>query len=315
MRAMPIALFLTGTAVFGQTTRTYAHGAGHAPGFEQAGSSQEPKTEPSATLRVFLDCLSCDEDFLRTEVTLVDFVRDQRDAQVHILVTTRPTGEGTEYTLAFIGLEQFTQTNLTLRYASSGTDTADEVRRAIARRLLLGLAPYVAGTTLADQIEVTRAGVTAQPSAMTRPENDPWRFWVFRATADANLDVERSRQFLSVSGAFSADRTTDIWKIRLNARGTAKKDEFDFGNSESFENTTRDWNTTMLAVRSLGNHGGGRDRGLGGPLDVPESRSQLPASARRRIQRLSLCAVDEAPANRDLRSRRERFRLRGANDF
>lgn len=138
---------------------------------------------------------------------------------------------------------------------------------------------------------------------------------MFRATADANLDVERSRQFLSVSGAFSADRTTDIWKIRLNARGTAKKDEFDFGNSESFENTTRDWNTTMLAVRSLGNHGGGRDRGLGGPLDVPESRSQLPASARRRIQRLSLCAVDEAPANRDLRSRRERFRLRGANDF
>lgn len=91
---MPIALFLTGTAVFGQTTRTYAHGAGHAPGFEQADSSQEPKTEPSATLRVFLDCLSCDEDFLRTEVTLVDFVRDQRDAQVHILVTTRPTGGG-----------------------------------------------------------------------------------------------------------------------------------------------------------------------------------------------------------------------------
>ena len=183
-------------------------------------------------------------------------MRDRRDAQVHVLVTTQTTGGGTEYTLAFIGLEEFTDTDVTLRYASSQTDTADEVRRAIARRLELGLAPYVAGTPLADEIAVTRAGAADQLSATARPDDDPWRFWVFRASANTNLDTEQSQRFLSVSGAFSADRTTDTWKVRLNSRGNHRKDEFDLGDSERFTNTSSDWNATMLVVRSLGNHWG-----------------------------------------------------------
>ena len=184
------------------------------------------------------------------------FVRDRQDAQVHVLVTTQATGGGTEYTLAFIGLEEFTDTDVTLRYASSRTDTADEVRRAIARRLELGLAPYVAGTPIVDEIAVTRAGAADQPSATTRPEDDPWRFWVFRASANGSLDTEQSQRFRSASGAFSADRTTDAWKVRLNAHGNYRKDEFDFGDSERFTNRTSDWNATMLVVRSLGDHWG-----------------------------------------------------------
>jgi len=205
---------------------------------------------------VFLDCVRCDQDFLRTEITFVDFVRDRQDAQVHVLVTTQATGGGTEFTLAFIGLEVFADTDVTLRYASSRTDTADEVRRAIARRLELGLGPYVAGTPLADEIAVTRVRAANQPPATTSPEDDPWRFWVFRTSADMNLDTEQSQRFLSASGALSADRTTDAWKVRLNTRADYDKDEFDFGDSERFTNATSDWNATMLVVRSLGDHWG-----------------------------------------------------------
>src|SRR5262245_15480433 len=63
---------------------------------------------PSGALKVFLDCNSCDEDFLRTEITFIDYMRDRTDADVHILVTTQGTGGGgTEYTLKFIGLGRF----------------------------------------------------------------------------------------------------------------------------------------------------------------------------------------------------------------
>jgi hypothetical protein len=167
----------------------------------------------SDALRVFLDCGRCDQDFMRTEITFVDFVRDRHDAQVHVLVTMQATGGGTEYSMAFIGLDDFAETDLTLRYASSQTDTADEVRRAIATRLELGLAPFVAGTALADEIAVTRVAAGTQPSAMAQPEDDPWKFWVFRASANANLDTEQSQRFLSTSAAFSADRTTDMWVV------------------------------------------------------------------------------------------------------
>ena len=61
----------------------------------------------SDALRVFLDCGRCDQDFMRTEITFVDFVRDRHDAQVHVLVTMQATGGGTEYSMAFIGLEYF----------------------------------------------------------------------------------------------------------------------------------------------------------------------------------------------------------------
>lgn len=57
---------------------------------------------------MFLDCnFGCDEEFVRREITFVDYVRDRRDADVHILLTTEGTGGGTEYTIKFIGLGRF----------------------------------------------------------------------------------------------------------------------------------------------------------------------------------------------------------------
>jgi hypothetical protein len=86
------------------------------------GQEQAPaRVPPTAGLRVFLDCEddsdgdcddACDFDYLRQQATFVDYVRDPRDAQVHVLVTTQPTaGEGCEYRLEFIGRERFAGTD------------------------------------------------------------------------------------------------------------------------------------------------------------------------------------------------------------
>ena len=42
---------------------------------------------PPQQVRVFLDCDECFQDFLRTEVTFVDYVRDRSEAEVHVLIT------------------------------------------------------------------------------------------------------------------------------------------------------------------------------------------------------------------------------------
>ena len=44
--------------------------------------------------KVFLDCSSCDIQHIKTEITLVNYVRDRKEAQVHILITTQSTGSG-----------------------------------------------------------------------------------------------------------------------------------------------------------------------------------------------------------------------------
>ncbi len=53
------------------------------------------------TLKVFLDCGDgCDFDFLRQKIGYIHYVRDRKDADVHVLVTTRNTGTGgREYSL------------------------------------------------------------------------------------------------------------------------------------------------------------------------------------------------------------------------
>src|SRR5512144_346547 len=74
---------------------------GTAPARAQAQSNA-----PADMPKVFLDCVSayCDTDFLRTDISFVDFVRDRTDADVHVLVTSESTGGGgAKYTLHFIG--------------------------------------------------------------------------------------------------------------------------------------------------------------------------------------------------------------------
>ena len=86
-------------------------------------------------LRVFLDCRSrhCDFDHFRREITFVSYVRDRKDAHVHILVTTRRTGGGMEFNFDFIGLQQFVGVDDSFQYYSSRTDTGDEIRSSLTR--------------------------------------------------------------------------------------------------------------------------------------------------------------------------------------
>ncbi|MEE3151784.1 MAG: hypothetical protein VX300_05870, partial [Acidobacteriota bacterium] len=56
-----------------------------AQGTEATGDGQEV----SPGLLVFLDCdrRTCDQNYLRREITFINYVRDRQDAQIHILVT------------------------------------------------------------------------------------------------------------------------------------------------------------------------------------------------------------------------------------
>src|SRR5688572_27912053 len=73
----------------------------------QAATVQPPSLGDGLP-RVFLDCQAngCDDDFLRTELTWLNFVRDRTLALVHILVTSQTTASGgSEVTATFIGLD------------------------------------------------------------------------------------------------------------------------------------------------------------------------------------------------------------------
>jgi len=224
---------------------------------ERAGA-QEAGARQGAALRVYLDCDRCDFDFLRQESTFVDYVRDPRDAQVHVLVTTQRAGGGREFRLEFIGREEFEGIDQVHRFVRSQTDTDDEERRRLKTVLEVGLAGYALGTPLAESLSVSYEG-----SATIRPEEDPWNFWLFQVRGSGFVSGESQRQGLSAEGELEANRTTEAWRIEAEVEGFIERDRVELQDEPEFESTLRDFTAGAQVVKSIGPHWG---VGVGGSL-------------------------------------------------
>lgn len=201
-------------------------------------------------LRIFLDCRSCDENYLRTEVTFVNYVRDRIGADVHVLVTTQATGGGgTEYTLKFIGLGRFTGVDQTLTYLAPQTATSDERRRGYTSVFKLGLVRYAAETPLGSRLTIRFEEPKDQTSAAS--VRDPWNFWVFRLGGGGDFDGEESQQDRGAEVSFSANRTTERWKININGSAEYNSERFKLEEGDTFTALRRDTEARTLVVKSL----------------------------------------------------------------
>ena len=231
-----------------------------AGGDAQASQLQEEEEEQGPTgLLVFLDCerRNCDLDYLRREITFINYMRDRQDAQIHVLVTTQRAGAGQEFTFDFIGLREFEGDDHSFTYTSSSTDTDDETRAGVAQMLRVGILHYLVKTPLINEIEIRTAVETMERRFLVvDPADDPWNFWVFRFGVNGRIGGEDRRSNRNVNFNTSANRTTEEWKLRFSAnlRYDDRKFIFDDG-SESFS-FNRIWWFSHKTVKSLGGHWG-----------------------------------------------------------
>jgi len=215
------------------------------------------------TIDIYFDCQGSgchDLDFFRREIPWVNWVRDRESADLHVLVTSQQTGGGgLETTLSFIGRRGFEGQDQTLIVHTPGDATQDEIRRAQASRLKLGLGRYVADTPMADRLQIVAPpendapGGEGRPGASAGSEQDPWDFWVFRVGANGYMSGEDSYHFHNLSTSVSANRTTDAWKLTLSGRFTRRTESYALSDS-TLESRWEDWNTSGLAVKSVGAH-------------------------------------------------------------
>jgi len=220
-----------------------------------AASAQENGSElqdlKEQAPKVFLDCFGCDRDFFREEISYVNYVRDRKDADIHVLVTDQSTGSGgREYTFAFIGLRQFEGLNFTLVYASNPTDTRDETRKGQVELMKRGLFPYLLNTPISDLIQLNYRGrVRLEPTAV----NDPWNFWVFSADVDTDFEGEASQSERTLDANLSANRITPELKIRLGLSGEFDRRDYDY-EDERVVSTRDEKNASAIVVKSVNDH-------------------------------------------------------------
>lgn len=193
--------------------------------FAQTRNDSPPDQVPF----IYLDCDRCDYDYIKTEVPFVNFVRERKEAQIHILVSTQGTGSGgEEFTLTFIGQKNFTGKNDTLTFYSQQNATDEEIRKSLVQRLKLGLIPYVAKTPVADQVDI----IYKKPETPKQRVKDKWNYWVFRVNVNTFLNGERLFNFISLFGTILANRITNNWKTRLSFTAGYDESTFTIGSSK-----------------------------------------------------------------------------------
>ena len=210
------------------------------------------------TIKVFLDgnYRMLGEDFIRTEIDYVNWVRDQADADVHIIITSQSAGSGGQaYTVDFIGMGACEDRTDRLVHTSSQTDTRDEVRTGVVRVIQLGLGPYLLRTPAGRNLVLSMARSRGRGERPALPEIDPWNFWVFRTSLSGNIEGESSRKNRSVNGSFSARRITADWKTEFELNGDYRESEYELTDYTilNFRHTLRG---EASVVKSLGEHFG-----------------------------------------------------------
>jgi hypothetical protein len=211
--------------------------------------------ESAGMLRLFLDCSACDQDYVRTEIPFIEFVRDRTAGDVHLLVTTETTGGGGRvYTLHYLGAGGFEGRNDTLSYSAGREHTPDDVRRELTRVIKVGLMSYLTSSPLIARIDITLAEPSGEEAPAVASTEDPWDYWVFTVGGSGNGSGESQTSNFGFSGRLSASRTTEALKISLGANASYRESSFEVPDEPTIRSFRRTYSGSALVVRSLGPH-------------------------------------------------------------
>ena len=220
----------------------------------QEPPSAEKTEKPEVAPNIYLDCSrrDCDFDYIKTEITFVNYVLDRQNADIHLIVTQQPTGSGgREYTLSFIGLKKHSGKDATLRCFARPTDTEDQVRRTLTNIIKQGLIPYVYDTPLSEYISVTYANKTGARIAQPK---DKWDYWVFSVGLRGNGDLETLSKKYFYQIWLSANRTTESLKLRFYANSNINDRRYEVSEDETIVSRTTRKSLSTQVIKSLNGH-------------------------------------------------------------
>jgi len=109
-------------------------------------------TIPDQSIDIYLDCIACDMEYIKENLTVVNYSHDPNIVDVHVMVTSLQTGSGgKEFMMEFVGQQCFKNKNDTLKFSTSPELSADELRMELLSMLEVGLVPYLLKTSYAKK--------------------------------------------------------------------------------------------------------------------------------------------------------------------
>ena len=217
----------------------------------------------SQKIKLFVDCSSnwCDLNFIKTEINYVNFVLDNKAADVHALITQQVNGGGgSQYQLIFFGQNNFKGQSDTLRFNAKPNNTDFETRAILVKYLQLGLVPFVSRTTSIESISIQmKENMSGDSVAVKNAVTvDPWNYWVYRISTNGNINADKVYKEFRYSGNFSVNRVTDKLKVSFNFNISKNRNSYEFdngaGGTDKIEVKNENYRLTHQLVKSLSEH-------------------------------------------------------------
>ncbi|MFN4147500.1 MAG: hypothetical protein ACK4GN_16860 [Runella sp.] len=213
--------------------------------------------------KLFLNCQNtrCYDDYIRTELTFFEFVRDRIQSDIEVLVVSQPTGGGgRSYTLTFLGHHQYTFIADTIAFNTRQTDTEDMVRKALLKVIKQGLVRYLIDTDLMAQINVSFPKRKLEDA---KPTRDPWNYWVFNIGGNGMVRGESNKTNTSLSSNFRVSRVSPSSKFIFSGYHTENRNRFNV-NGQDVKVVNVNYGFSSLYVKGFSEHwsAGGFYRGF-----------------------------------------------------
>ena len=225
------------------------------------GQDTGQTSESNRLPRIFFDCegQTCRlSNEIRIQIPWVSWVRDQSDADLHVITTSTSTGSGgVVMQVDYIGLGSFSDYTDQMQFFASPTDTSREWTDSGVHTLGIGLARFadVAGYRgIVNLIGTELNENLASERIVSRDEvEDPWNLWVFRLNTSGEFDGESSRETLRTNGSFNASKVTPTWKHNFRVSVNSNRIEQEL-TSGTFKDTRVDWSVNQYSAYALTDH-------------------------------------------------------------
>lgn len=201
-------------------------------------------------LRVYLDGTGDWENYIKVKFWFVNYMRDPQLAQVQVIVSNQTTASGgLEYSVFFIGRQNFEGRNDTLKLIASVDNSNRETRDELTNVIAMGMMPYLVRN---GQQKYLTYDYTNHEKLILQ-NKDKWNNWVFTTTLNSNLNADAVSNVFAGDGSLSAAHITDKWKERFTVGGTYSNNSYETS-TYSFAGTTLIKNVNGLIVKSISNH-------------------------------------------------------------
>ncbi|MBL4939767.1 MAG: hypothetical protein JKY16_05760 [Lutibacter sp.] len=214
-----------------------------------------------STLKIFLNCDYCDITYIKQNLDYVEFVRDQKDADAHLLFRTQENGSGgTIYEIEFIGQNEYVKVQDKLIFSTNSDSTDSEIREKILKFSKLGLVRFWLKNGDDDKISIE---VKKREATDIKEEKDVWNKWVFDLGVRGFFYGQETNKNRNLNFSISAKQVTNENKFYLRGSINDSKSVYTFEGIDiiSYQKSSRLYLYDVISINNNWSVGAFADAG------------------------------------------------------